>query len=138
MTKEEIINKVKTLKLPQGSYIVFGSCPLAIAGIREAGDIDMLVDNDVLEELRKLGWKQETKGPNDTPLVFEDFEAHNSWNFSLYCPTLEHLLENANIVDGIPFASLDEVRKWKVASGRPKDFKDIELIDTYLSSQIVS
>lgn len=41
MTGQEIIAKVKKLKLPKNSYVVFGSGPLAAAGIREADDIDM-------------------------------------------------------------------------------------------------
>jgi hypothetical protein len=44
------------------------------------------------------------------------------------------LLKTANYIDGIPFASLQEVRKWKESSGRPKDIKDLDLIDKYLAS----
>lgn len=134
MTKQEIVTKVKSLNLSPGSFVVFGSCPLAAAGIREANDIDMLVSKAVLKSFKALGWKQVDKGHNDKPLTFEDFEAHDNWEFSSYHPTLEHLLSTATIVDGVPFASLDEVRKWKVASGRPKDFKDVALIDNYLSN----
>jgi hypothetical protein len=135
MTKAEIVNKVKALNLTQGSYIVFGSCPLAAAGIREAGDIDILVSVEVLEDLKKAGWQELDKGPNDKPLTYDVFEAHNSWNFSSYKPTLEHLLSSAMLVDGVPFASLEEVKKWKQSSGRPKDLNDIELIDEYLANQ---
>jgi hypothetical protein len=135
MTKAEIVNKVKALNLPQGSYIVFGSCPLAAIGIREAGDIDILISDEVLEDLKKAGWQELDKGPNDKPLTYDVFEAHNSWNFSSYKPTLEHLLSSAMLVDGVPFASLEEVKKWKQSSGRPKDLNDIELIDEYLANQ---
>src|SRR3972149_5367312 len=117
MTKEDIINKVKILDLPKGSYIVFGSCPLAVLGIREANDIDLLVSQEIYEKLKKDGWEEIDKGPNDKPLVQDVFEAHNNWNFSSYKPTLKDLLEN--------------VRKWKVASGRPKDVNDIKMIDNY-------
>jgi len=132
MTKEEIITKVKTLNLPKGSYIVFGSCPMAVLGIREANDIDLLVSQEIYEKLKKDGWKEVDKGPNDKPLIRDVFEAHNNWNFSSYKPTLKDLLLNSMEVDGITFASLEDVRKWKVASGRPKDITDLELIDNYL------
>lgn len=131
MNKQQIVDKVKSLNLPAGSYIVFGSCPLALAGLREAGDIDMLVNDETLEQLRQAGWQEVDKGKDDKPLAHDVFEAHNSWKFSAYNPTLEHLLATATVVDGIPFASLDEVRKWKAASGRPKDLVDIELINNY-------
>lgn len=134
MTKEEIISKVKTLQLTKGSYVVFGSCPLAVAGIRESNDIDMLVSPEVYESLKSGGWQQRDKGPKDKPLVHDVFEAHDNWNFSSYNPTLTDLLANAEVVDGISFASLEDVRRWKTASGRPKDLIDIGLIDSYIGT----
>ena len=135
VSKEEIVAKLKALSLPRGSYIVFGSCPMALAGIRQANDIDLFVSPEVYEKLRAAGWQELHKSPNDHPLIHDVFEAHDNWNFSSYNPTLEHLLESANMVDGIPFASLEEVRKWKVATARPKDLADIRLIDKYLTTQ---
>jgi hypothetical protein len=133
MTKEEIIAKVKTLNLPKDSYVVFGSCPLAAAGIREAKDIDLLVSKVVLLELKKSGWQELIKSENDRPLTYGVFEAHDNWDFSTYSPTLEHLLASATFIEGVPFASLEEVRKWKTVSGLPKHETDVKLIDQYLA-----
>lgn len=134
MTGQEITEKVKQLGLPQYSYVVFGSCPMALAGIREANDIDLLVSKDLLEQLREAGWKVFEKSPHDKPLVYGDFEAHAAWDFSDYQPTLKQLLKTATYVDDIPFAAINEVRTWKLSSGRPKDLTDIKLIDAYLAS----
>ena len=133
MTGKEIIKKVKELGLEPGSYIVFGSCPMALAGIREAGDIDFLANAEVRARFKKEGWQEVDKGPNDKPLAHDVYEIHDQWNFSSYQPTLEQLLATATVVDDVPFASLEEVKKWKQSSGRPKDLKDIELIDAYLA-----
>lgn len=136
MNKKDIIAKVKALNLPRGSYVVFGACPLAIFGIRETNDIDLLVSPKVYKKLKSNGWQKVHKGPNDASLTFDCFEAHDNWNFSSkYNPTLENLLNTALVIEDIHFASLQEVRKWKVASGRPKDFADIRLIDHYLNKQ---
>jgi hypothetical protein len=135
MTKQEIIDKVTALHLPAGAYIVFGSCPMAAAGIRESSDVDMLVSSELKETLRQAGWQEVDKGQDDKPLTFDVFEAHDNWNFSSYSPTLTQLLKTADIFDGVPFASLEEVRKWKAASGRPKDLKDLELIDAYIAAR---
>lgn len=132
MTGPEIVQRVKALEFPTGSYVVFGSCPMAIAGIREARDIDLLVSPQLLKQLEKKGWKQYVKAPNDTPLVHDVFEAHDHWLFSAYSPSLEQLLSTATEVDGVPFASLEEVLKWKLASTHPKFVKDAELIQNYL------
>ena len=49
-------------------------------------------------------------------------------------PRQKNLLKMAEIIEGIPFAPLTEVLKWKKAFGRPKDVVDIELIEQYLES----
>lgn len=134
VNKEEIIRKVKELDLSEGSYVVFGGAPMAMVGLRPANDIELLVSPEVLAKLKEAGWQQIYKNPGDTPVVDDVFEVHNNWNFSPYSPTLQHLLASATIIDDIPFASLQEVRKWKLASGRPKDITDIKLIDKYLST----
>lgn len=135
MTGREIIAEVKKLGLPSGSFVVFGSCPLAVAGIREANDVDLLVSPEVLESLKKAGWKQVNKGKDDKPYTYGVFEAHSSWNFASYQPTLKQLLKTADIVDGVPFASLQEVRAWKESSGRPKDLVDIAKLDAFLQGR---
>ncbi|MBI3626670.1 hypothetical protein HY224_01340 [Candidatus Uhrbacteria bacterium] len=63
MNKDEIIAKVKALNLPKNSYIVFGSCPLAIAGLREANDIDLLVSEEIFLKLKTVGWRETLKKP---------------------------------------------------------------------------
>jgi len=133
MTGQEIIAKVKELKLPKNSYVVFGSGPLAAAGIREAGDIDMYVTQDVLDDFIKAGWKQIRKAPGDEPYTSGDCEAHANWDFSPYAPTLEHLLKTAKVIDGVAFASLKEVRRWKLESGGDKHLADVARIDKYLA-----
>ena len=115
MKKEEIISKVKKLNLPENSYVVFGSCSLTIAGLRDANDIDLLVSKTIFEKLKANGWRQIVKSSSEKPLVWDVFEARDNWDFSSYIPTLEQLITSATIVDGIPFASLEEVRKWKIA-----------------------
>jgi hypothetical protein len=54
-------------------------------------------------------------------------------NLAPYAPTLEELAKRAVKYDGILFASLEDIRQWKKASGRPKDITDIKLIDNLTS-----
>ena len=134
MNSKEIITKVKALNLPLGSYVVFGSGPLAAVGIRDANDVDLYVTPAILQTLKEHGWQQVYKGPGDEPYTHDGYEAHDNWDFSPYSPTLEHLLDTATIIDGVPFASLEEVREWKFGSGGAKHLRDIELIDKYLNA----
>ncbi|HEY9582777.1 MAG TPA: hypothetical protein VJK09_00490 [Candidatus Paceibacterota bacterium] len=133
MTKEDIIQKVKSLKLPSDSYVVFGSGPLVVAGIREASDIDIYVTPEIIEMKKAEGWKFLDKGGKDIPLVNDVFEMHTNWNFgTAYNPTFKEMKATATMHDGVLFASIHEVRKWKLASVRSKDLADIKLIDEFL------
>ncbi|HET9174021.1 MAG TPA: hypothetical protein VFN56_01925 [Candidatus Saccharimonadales bacterium] len=58
MTRQDIVSKVQSLDPPVGHYVLFGSCPLAAAGIREASDKDMVVSHELLETLKARGWRQ--------------------------------------------------------------------------------
>src|SRR5260221_12544360 len=120
MTKKDVIAKVKELNLSKGSYVVYGAAPFAIYGIRDVRDIDMLVSPELYKMLAGKGWKKVKKGPKDEPLTYDIFEAHDTWEFSPYAPTLDELLSRSIECEGIAFASLEDVRKWKEASGRPK------------------
>lgn len=118
LTKKDVIEKMKSLNLPENAYIVYGSAPFAVLEIREVNDIDLLVSEELYRNLEKSGWKKIYKAPKDEPLTYDIFEAHNTWKFSPYAPTLSELLSRAFKVDGVSFAALEDVRKWKEASGR--------------------
>ena len=95
----------------------------------------MLVSPKLYEQLKKEGWEKVYKGEKDEPLTHDIFEAHDTWEFSPYAPNLEELLSRAIEYEGINFASIEDVRKWKKASGTPKDLTDLKLIDQYLNNE---
>lgn len=45
----------------------------------------------------------------------------------------EEIIKSAEVVNGIPINNLDCEIKFKKALGREKDFRDIELIQEYIS-----
>ncbi len=135
MKKAEVISKMKALNFPQNSYVVFGSGPMAALGIREVRDIDLYVSPALFQELKKMGWKQLSKGPLDEPLTHDLYEAHEHWKFSPYSPTLRELLSRAFVIEGITFASIEDVRRWKEESGGDKHMADVRLIDEYIKKQ---
>ena len=135
MNRKELVEKVKALGLPMGTYVVFGSGPLAAAGIRETEDVDLFVSDRLYTHMHENGW-HETVGINgDHILKHGDYEVSRSWKFGTYHPHFSDLYAAADIVDGVPFVNLHEVRAWKLQSSRPKDRRDIELIDRYMAKK---
>ena len=129
-----LIDEVKKLNLPIGQYIVFGSGPLQIHGIRETRDIDLLVLPVLYDQLKNDGWEEKSweTPPPGRYLYRDNVEVGDNWDYGEYNPDPKWLIENAEIIEGIPFAPLEEVLKWKKAFGREKDKKDIELINNFL------
>lgn len=54
----EYAEEVKNMKIPCGKYTILGSGPLAIRGIRDTKDIDLIVTSDLYAYYKKQeDWK---------------------------------------------------------------------------------
>ena len=134
----DIISEVKSLSLPSDSYAVLGSSILAIHGIREANDIDMIVSPGLFDMLRKSGWTEETQESGRLGLAKGHFFVMTNWPTN-WPPdeegrVLEEFKPHIETRNGIPFLSLSFMRDWKAQVGRPKDLEDVVLIDRYLET----
>lgn len=135
MGREELIAMIRAKEFPRGHFVVFGSGPLAAARIRKTENIDLMVSDKLYSSLKHQGWT-EKEGANGHPILEHGrFSATRNWKFGSYHPRLEMLLATAELIHGIPFANLHEVRTWKKHRGRPKDWHDIELIDQHMAKK---
>lgn len=123
---------IKAQHLPKEEFVVFGSGPLAIHGIRETRDIDLFISPKLYEALKSRGWEEKFWPSGDRYLVHDIFEVTDSWDYDEYNPSFEEIRSRAEIYDDIPYASLEDVLVWKKAFGREKDQKDIKAIEDYL------
>lgn len=121
--------KITKLRLPKNSYVVVGSGILDVLGIRKSDDIDLIVDKETYDGFEKLGWNK--AGWSDQIVYRQDvFDIGYDW----YGKTAQDLLQRAEIIDGIPYLSLDDVYNWKKTKNRDKDIRDLALIDKYKAS----
>lgn len=126
-----IIEKIKELNFPKEHYVVIGSGTMDVLGIRKAQDIDISASEELFEVLKNSGdWEEYEK--YGRPFLKKDvFEINNQLNWDKYNTVLEEANKTALFIDGIPFLSLDELVKFKTASGREKDIQDIKLIKEF-------
>lgn len=130
-----IIQEIKELNFPSHKYVVVGSGILDILGIRTASDIDIAVTSDLHKKLREIGkWKEEERYGHIF-LKKDVFEIIPQLDWVDYKTTTEEANKSALFIEGVPFMNLDELIKFKIALGREKDFKGIELIKNYLKSK---
>ncbi|MDD3972991.1 MAG: hypothetical protein PHC31_13910 [Clostridia bacterium] len=129
-----IIEKIKELNLPKDQYVVIGSGVMDILGIRRANDIDLSVTKELHQKLRETGKWEEYENYGKIFLKKDVFEINGELNWDKYKTTTEEVIKTAFLIDGIPFMNTEELIKFKMAFGREKDFKDIELIKEYIKN----
>jgi hypothetical protein len=126
-----ITQKVTELHLPEKQFVVVGSGALVIRNLIDNGDdIDLAVSVEVYESLKSQGWTEEPGHGGKPVLRHEIYDVgigYGEWS-------LEELLEDTFVVDGVPFMSLEKVLLWKKSAGRDKDLAHIRLIEEYLKT----
>ncbi|MBW3004516.1 hypothetical protein KY310_01675 [Candidatus Woesearchaeota archaeon] len=121
----KFLDELKKLNLPTDKYAVFGSGPLAIRGLRENEDIDILVKPELWEKLAK-----EHKLVRDCLIEIGNISILKHWE--PWLTNRDELIDTADVIAGIRFVKLEYVLEWKKKRNSEKDQKDIELIEEYL------
>jgi hypothetical protein len=129
-----LLEKLHSLRLPLGHYVVTGSGPLAVRELREANDIDIQVDDELWAQLESV------YGPSEDGRVLSvdaDVDVHRD---SAYEPLtgagdLSEQVRAADVIEGVAFMSLGHTKASKRAKGRPKDLEDIRLVEAWERSQ---
>ncbi len=138
MNQTQVLASLASLQLPLGEYIVMGGSSLAIRGIRETKDLDILVTPKLYKELA-ANWP-------------EDLEYFRKWNrhrlkqgeFELYpdfylekanqFQDVQMLITEADMVNSIPIQKLEHLINAKLDNSREKDLQDVALMRAYLKT----
>lgn len=130
---------LKKLNLPLNHYAISGSGPLGIRNLREMGDVDIVVSpqlRDVLVAQYGLIDNGQVK-----KVVFPGLNVEAFWEDSFYTikkdaqtPTVADMIAHAEIIDDLPFVSLQDVVYFKYKMNRKKDLEDILLIKEWEKS----
>lgn len=129
--EQNLLDKVKGLNFSPGEYAIFGSAPMFVRGIRkEMHDVDIVVTKKLWEKMQSApGWKLETATSGDPVLRFEELELFGGWAPGEW--DVDELIRTADMIDGLPFVTLENVLRWKKAFGREKDLADVRMIEEY-------
>lgn len=120
--------------MPAGHFAIFGSGPMAVRGLRQSPDADLIVSKALFDSFaRQPDWTSKTALCGAEVLYCGNVEMINAWRPGDW--DADRLIAEAEMIDGLPFVHLSEVVKWKELYGREKDLKDIELIKEYLKSR---
>jgi hypothetical protein len=120
-----LVTRLLALGLPTDSFAVFGSGPLAVRGLRDTGDLDLLVTLALWDELAARFPVEET--PTGPLLRLEEgIDGFVDWHPPVG-PTAD-LVARAELIGGVPFVRLESVLLWKQRRDLPKDRADVEVL----------
>ncbi|MFA5899086.1 MAG: hypothetical protein WC829_08230 [Hyphomicrobium sp.] len=125
------LDELESLKLPVGKFAIFGSGPMAVRGIRESADLDIIVKQELWGEL--LGKYATYLHENPTCLRIGNIEIFKDW--PNLADKINEMIDSAEIIAGFPYVQIGYVVEWKTKFGRKKDSEDLELIRKYIDNQ---
>ena len=129
MNKIDIIKILKNINIPTDKYIVTMGAVLSVNGVRLAGDIDIIFDPSIKDELKEKGFIFSPKSKDAqfrNRYVSGSVEAFdNFFNIGTYKECLQKY--SCEIIDGIPFMSLGDTLQVKSLFRRQKDIVDMAM-----------
>lgn len=127
---QKLIQELKSLNFPTEEFAVFGSGPISIRGLKELGDLDVIVTQKLWKQLSiKYGI---TEKGNYHCISIGDIDFFEYWTKQGY--NIDQLIKEADIIDNIRYVKLEKVLEWKKGRNLPKDKKDVELIEEFLKA----
>ncbi|MDO8669617.1 MAG: hypothetical protein Q7K65_04965, partial [Candidatus Buchananbacteria bacterium] len=120
------LDELKKLNLPQNSFAIFGSGPMAIRNMREITDLDLIVKPDLWQRLKEKYSKHLVPRKNTGELRIGHISIFQNW--LPWFDDVNALIDKADLIDGIRYVKLENVISWKKQMARKKDLQDIKTI----------
>ncbi len=112
-------------------YVLYGSWPLWIRWIRESSDADICLLPSVREKLvQEREFKEVPTKYGKRSFLVGEVEAADTIAW-LTAEEVADAVAHPDVIDGLPFLSLDYTIQSKTFMNRPKDIVDIQLIEKY-------
>lgn len=129
-----LFKKVSELGFQPNTYAIFGSGPLFAHNLTdEIHDVDIIVTDSGWQKALTLEKLDHTDNGDPVVHIGDDIEIFNTWAPGTW--NIQILIDQAEIINGLPFVKLESVLTWKKIRNKPKDQKHIELIEIYLSQR---
>jgi hypothetical protein len=138
---QEKFSALKKYNLPTDQYAIIGSGPLGIRGLREIGDIDIVVSPELRDRLSEkygivdTGKVRKIVFPGENIEAFWEGSLDNMLQKDPKDPSMHDIIHRAEIIDGLPFQSLEDLMYFKHKTKRDKDLNDIILITKWQEEQ---
>lgn len=133
--RNRLVGVLRQMNLNPDNFVVFGSAPLLVHGIRASiNDLDIVARGEVWQYVSMIGVPATGSYSGDRTWRFLDGDIQFSERWITSDWDTDALIDNAEIIDGIRFATLVDVLHYKEILRRPKDAPDIKALRERLGS----
>ena len=132
----DLFKQLDSLNLPKADYAITGSGPLYAHGLIPAleNDLDIVARNSAWEKAVKYNTPITGKlGDLIVNLFNGRIQIFNEWSY--VNETVNEIINNSELYNGYPFATLDHVLAFKKKLKREKDILHIKLIEEYMATK---
>jgi hypothetical protein len=128
----ELFDRLRSFSLPSGDYAVFGSGPLLVRRIIDAvSDLDVICRGEAWRAARGVSTSSRIEEGVRTVAV-GPISFGTTWGLGDF--DVDVLIDEAEVIDGLPFVRLEHVIAYKQAAGRPKDLVHLKLTADWMGS----
>lgn len=128
------LDELEDLNLPKDQYVIFGSGPLAVRGLRVNHDLDILVTDKIWDLLLQKNKVTRRKGRPDS-IYLGNLQFLNI-NYKDWKPQIKNnmiMIKDSEIINNFPFVKLKYLLHCKKKMEGEKHKKDLEIIKTLLN-----
>ncbi len=128
-----LLRQLLDLGLPVGDYALFGSGPLLVRGwIDDVGDLDVVARGAAWARAQHIGSLVRLKRYGIDIIAIGDLITVGTvWAIGDF--SVDALIDEAEIIQGIPCVRLEHVISYKRIANRPKDRVHLSVIEDHLS-----
>lgn len=128
-----LLRQLRALALPMGDHALFGSGPLLVRGwIDDVGDLDVVARGAAWIIAQDLGRPKRLPAYDlDVVEIGDGITIGTEWRIG--DTDVDEVIDEAELVDGIPCARLAHVVAYKRIADRPKDCAHLAVIARHLS-----
>ena len=138
---DDLLDRVRDMALPAADYVIFGSAPLRVRGIiPSCNDLDILCRGSVWDYARSQGELVYLDEYDVTVATFCDRRITFGTEWAIGDVDVDELITSAELIDGLCFAPLEAVVRYKTIRNSVKDREHIESLmqSSFLSRTGVS
>jgi hypothetical protein len=128
-----LLELLEQYELDRRDFVIFGSGPLLAHGLRdEIEDLDVVARGEVWGRVVEVGERGAGEVNGARLAMFRDGRIQFSEGWISKDWDADDLINRAEMIEGLPFAPLADVLKYKLELRRPKDRSDIEALESLL------